>query len=170
MPSLSQSGQALEGVSGLAFILKTNGSTMSLLYGATALSVCSVYWWHSSRQQSSKASVSISAISTMPTLDLRALLDDQLSIAEHIFNDFRGVEFKPAYIADLDSSRAALESRRCLRSAWFGWVCPCCRAGVVGEVGCGAFCSRQQAPPRWFPCRLNPPSPPFQGESMKRRP
>ena len=68
-----------------------------------------MHWWHASRQQPGRGRLTVSAAKTLPTLDLRALSDDQLSIAERIFNDFRDVEFKPAYIADLDPSRAALD-------------------------------------------------------------
>ena len=69
------------------------------------------YWWHSSRQQSSKASVTISSLESLPILDLRALTDAQLATAEDIFDEFRHKEFKPAYIADADPSRALLDKR-----------------------------------------------------------
>ena len=78
------------------------------LWGNCALGLLS-YWWHASRQQSSKASIAISTIVSMPTLDLRTLTDDQLSLAEEIFERFRDREFKPAYIADLDQARADLD-------------------------------------------------------------
>ena len=69
------------------------------------------YWWHSSRQQSSKANITISAIDTLPVLDLRALSAKQLAMAEEIFEEFREKELLPAYLADADPNRALLDRR-----------------------------------------------------------
>ncbi len=69
------------------------------------------YWWHSNRQQSSKASITISTARSLPTLDLRVLIDRQLCTAKAIFNEFRNKEFKPAYLADADPNRALLDRR-----------------------------------------------------------
>ena len=70
-----------------------------------------MYWWHSSRQQSSKASMTRLSAPSLPMLDFRALTDAQLATAEDIFDEFRRKEFKPAYIADADPSRALLDKR-----------------------------------------------------------
>ena len=48
---------------------------------------------------------------TLPILDFRALSDDQLATAESIFNDFRDLALKPAYLADADANRALLDRR-----------------------------------------------------------
>ncbi len=69
------------------------------------------YWWHSSRQQSSKAGVTIRSAETLSVLDFRVLSDDQLIIAEQIFDDFRDKELQPAYLADADPNRALLDRR-----------------------------------------------------------
>ena len=69
------------------------------------------YWWHSSRQQSSKASMTIRQAETLPVLDFRALSDGQLAAAEGIFDEFRGLELLPAYLADADGNRALLDRR-----------------------------------------------------------
>ena len=47
----------------------------------------------------------------LPVLDLRALTDDQLIMAELIFEEFRDKELKPAYLADADPNRALLDRR-----------------------------------------------------------
>ena len=70
-----------------------------------------LYWWHSSRQQSSKARMTIRSAGSLPMLDIRALTEKQLCKAEAIFNDFRDKELKPAYLADADSNRALLDRR-----------------------------------------------------------
>ena len=70
-----------------------------------------LYWWHSSRQQSSKAGITIRSAESLPVLDFRALTDEQLTTAETIFDEFRDKELKPAYLADADPNRALLDRR-----------------------------------------------------------
>ena len=69
------------------------------------------YWWRSSRQQSSKARMTIRAAEALPILDLRALMDEQLAEAERVFDEFRALDLKPAYLADADPNRALLDRR-----------------------------------------------------------
>ena len=66
------------------------------------------YWWHSSRQQSSKAGLTITLSETLPVLDFRTLSDEQLATAERIFDEFRDLDLMPAYLADADPNRALL--------------------------------------------------------------
>ena len=80
------------------------------VWGNSTLGLLS-YWWHSSRQQSSKASMTIRQAETLPVLDLRALSDEQLAAAEGIFDEFRELELLPAYLADADPNRALLDRR-----------------------------------------------------------
>ncbi len=81
-----------------AFTLWSN-STLGLLS----------YWWHSNRQQSSKATLKITVAPSMPTLDLRVLTDEKHSAAEEIFEDFRDGELEPAHLADIDPIRRDLD-------------------------------------------------------------
>ena len=53
----------------------------------------------------------ITAIRTMPTLDVTQLSDAQLKTAEGIFEDFRDREFLPANEAWRDESRKELDRR-----------------------------------------------------------
>ena len=69
------------------------------------------YWWHSSRQQSSKAGMTIRQAETMPVLDFRVLSDAQLATAELIFDEFRELDLVPAYLPDADANRALLDRR-----------------------------------------------------------
>ena len=80
------------------------------IWGNSSLGLLS-YWWHSSRQQSSKASLTIRSAGSLPVLDFRTLTDEQLLMAESIFNEFRDKELKPAYLADADANRALLDRR-----------------------------------------------------------
>ena len=80
------------------------------LWGNSTLGLL-LHWWHSSRQQSSKAIITIRAAETIPVLDFRTLSDEHLAKAEAIFEEFRDKEFKPAYLADADPNRALLDRR-----------------------------------------------------------
>ncbi len=83
-----------------AFTLWSN-STLGLL----------LYWWHSNRQHSGRGTTTIRNVETLPVLDLRGLSEEQLRTAEAIFNELRGKELKPAYLADADPNRALLDRR-----------------------------------------------------------
>ena len=80
------------------------------VWGNSTLGLLS-YWWHSNRQQSSKAGMTIRSAGSLQVLDLRALTDEQLRAAEAIFNEFRDKELKPAYLVDADANRALLDKR-----------------------------------------------------------
>lgn len=80
------------------------------VWGNSTLGLLS-YWWHSSRQQSSKANVTVRSAEPLPVLDLRCLTDEQLLIAEQIFEEFRDKELKPASLAGADPNRALLDRR-----------------------------------------------------------
>ena len=79
-------------------------------WGNSTLGLLS-YWWHSSRQQSSKAGMTIRSAESLPVLDFRTLTDDQLSTAESIFDEFRDKDLMPAFLADADPNRALLDRR-----------------------------------------------------------
>ena len=80
------------------------------IWGNSSLGLLS-HWWHSSRQQSSKASLTVTTIGLLPILDFRELTDDQLQTAQDIFDDFRERDLQPAYLADADPNRAHLDRR-----------------------------------------------------------
>ena len=83
-----------------AFALWCN-STLGLL----------LYWWHANKQQPGRGITTIRAVETLPVLDLRALSDAQLHTAQAIFDEFRELDLKPAYLADADDHRALLDRR-----------------------------------------------------------
>ncbi len=80
------------------------------LWGNSTLGLL-MYWWHSSRQQAGRGIMPITALRTMPTLDVTALSDAQLKVAESIFDDMRDREFLPANEAYRDDSRKELDRR-----------------------------------------------------------
>ena len=69
------------------------------------------YWWRSNRQQDGRGRTTIRAAEALPILDLRALTDERLAEAERVFNEFRALDLKPAYLADADPNRALLDRR-----------------------------------------------------------
>ncbi len=69
------------------------------------------FWWHSSRQQPGRAIITIRFAETLDILDLRALSDEQHATARQIFEEFRELEFLPAYAADIDPNREKLDRR-----------------------------------------------------------
>ena len=79
-------------------------------WGNSTLGLLS-HWWHSNRQQSSKAGMTIRSAGSLSTLDLRTLTDEQLRTAEAIFNEMKDKELRPAYLADADPNRALLDKR-----------------------------------------------------------
>ena len=88
------------------------------LWGNSTLGLL-LYWWHSSRQQAGRGSMPITAIRTMPTLDVTQLSSDQLAVAEQIFEDFRDREFLPANEAYRDGTRQEWIVGCC----WICWDC-----------------------------------------------
>ena len=80
------------------------------LWGNSTLGLVS-YWWHSSRQQAGRGSMPITAIRTMPTLDITQLSEDQLQTAESIFDEIKNLEFLPTNEAYRDDTRKLLDRR-----------------------------------------------------------
>ena len=69
------------------------------------------FWWNSNRQVAGRGTMTISAVDALHVLDLRTLSDEQLVMAEMIFDEFRDKELQPAYLADADPNRALLDRR-----------------------------------------------------------
>ena len=80
------------------------------LWGNSTLGLVS-YWWHSSRQQAGRGSMPITAIRSMPTLDVTQLSEDQLKTAEAIFEEMKHLDFLPANEAYRDDTRKLLDRR-----------------------------------------------------------
>lgn len=68
-----------------------------------------LFWWHSNRQQHGRGRISIKSAESLPILDFRKLSEKQLTTAKTIFDDFRELELKAAYLADVDRTRDLLD-------------------------------------------------------------
>ncbi len=90
-----------------------NFSDERLDYAFTVWGNCTLgllsWWWHATRQQSSKANMTIRSAESLPVLDFRELNEGQLATAKVIFEEFRDKELQPAYLADADPNRALLD-------------------------------------------------------------
>ena len=80
------------------------------VWGNSTLGLLS-FWWHANRQQDGRGRTTITALETLPVLDIRALSDEQLATAKAIFDEFRSLDLKPAYLADRDANRELLDRR-----------------------------------------------------------
>ncbi|MDE2780791.1 MAG: hypothetical protein OXI91_14115 [Chloroflexota bacterium] len=80
------------------------------IWGNSTLGLLS-HWWHSSRQQSSKANMTIRSAENLLVFDLRNLSEAQLETVKAIFDGFHELELQPAYLADADPNRALLDRR-----------------------------------------------------------
>ena len=80
------------------------------LWSNTSLGIL-CYWYHSSRQQVGRGRMPVTALRTMPTLDVRKLTRTQLQAAERIFADMRAVSFLPANESYRDPARRELDER-----------------------------------------------------------
>ena len=70
-----------------------------------------LYWWQSNRQQSGRGRTTVTALPALPTLDLRALSDEQLAAAGRIFEDMKHCPMLPVNQIDEDPVRAELDRR-----------------------------------------------------------
>ena len=55
--------------------------------------------------------MTIRSAESLSVLDFRALSDAQLHTTQAIFDEFRELDLKPAYLADIDENRALLDRR-----------------------------------------------------------
>ena len=80
-----------------------------LLWSNTTLGLM-LHWWCGVRQQMGRASLKITAVPTLPTLDTRALSKKQLNAFETLFENFQNRAFLPANEAYRDDTRIELDA------------------------------------------------------------
>ena len=79
-------------------------------WGNSTLGLVS-HWWHANKQVAGRGAISIRSAETLPVLNFRTLTAEQLHRAETVFDEFRDLQFQPAYLADADPHRAHLDRR-----------------------------------------------------------
>ena len=81
-----------------------------ILWSNTTLGLM-LYWWCGVRPQMGRASLKITAVPSLPTLDARALKKTQQRQLDRLFADFEGRAFLPANEAYRDDVRIELDDR-----------------------------------------------------------
>ena len=81
-----------------AFALWSN-STLGLL----------LHWWVANKTQSGRGTTTVTSVPQIPTLDVRALSDEQVASAKALFEDLRERRFLPFDQIDEDPARAELD-------------------------------------------------------------
>ena len=79
-----------------------------MLWANTSLGLL-LYWWHANKQQSGRGSIGVSALETMPILDVTALSKKQLDAAVKLFDEVCKLDLRPLHEIANDSNRQKLD-------------------------------------------------------------
>jgi len=70
-----------------------------------------LHWWHSNKQQAGRGRIGVSALTSVPVLDVTKLSKDTLSRAVAIFDDMKQRELRPVNEIAQDAVRAEIDTR-----------------------------------------------------------
>ncbi|OGO23611.1 MAG: hypothetical protein A2Z28_04495 [Chloroflexi bacterium RBG_16_51_9] len=70
-----------------------------------------LHWWHANKQQAGRGSIGVSALESLPVLDVTKLSKDALSRAVAIFDDMKHKELRPVNEIAQDVVRAEIDTR-----------------------------------------------------------
>ena len=70
-----------------------------------------LHWWHANKQQAGRGSIGVSAITSLPVLDVTKLSKDALAKAVAIFDDMKHKELRPVNEIAQDAVRAEIDTR-----------------------------------------------------------
>jgi len=70
-----------------------------------------LHWWHANKQQAGRGSIGVSALESLPVLDVTKLSKDALSKAVAIFDDMKHRELRPVNEIAQDSVRQEIDMR-----------------------------------------------------------
>ena len=68
-------------------------------------------WWHSNKQQAGRGSIGVSALASLPILDVTKFSKDALDKAVAIFDDMKHKELRPVNEISQDAVRAEIDTR-----------------------------------------------------------
>jgi hypothetical protein len=68
-------------------------------------------WWHSNKQQPGRGSIGVSALTSLPVLDVTKLSGEALARMVAIFDDMKQKELKPVNEVAQDAVRAEIDTR-----------------------------------------------------------
>jgi len=81
-----------------------------VLWGNSSLGLL-LHWWHANKQQAGRGSIGISALESLPTLDVTTLSKEALTKAVAIFDDIRYKELRSVNEIAQDAVRAEIDTR-----------------------------------------------------------
>jgi hypothetical protein len=82
------------------------------LWGNSSLGLL-LHWWHANKQQAGRGRIGVSALSSMPVLDVSKLSKKALSTAVTIFDELKIRELRPINEIDRDPVRHEIDTRLC---------------------------------------------------------
>jgi hypothetical protein len=81
-----------------------------VLWGNTSIGLL-LHWWHANKQQSGRGNIGVTALESLPVLDINSLPKKQLKQAAKIFDDFAKRELLPFFEIDKDQVRQELDEK-----------------------------------------------------------
>jgi len=81
-----------------------------VLWGNSSLGLL-LHWWHANKQQAGRGSIGISALESLPVLDVTTLSKEALTKAVAIFDDIRYKELRSVNEITQDAVRAEIDTR-----------------------------------------------------------
>ncbi len=81
-----------------------------VLWGNTSIGLL-LHWWHANKQQSGRGNIGVTALESLPVLDINSLSKKQLKKAAEIFDDFSKRELLPFFEIDKDQVRQELDEK-----------------------------------------------------------
>jgi len=105
------SRKTIGGRAWLSIQLPTSAHEKALVLWANTSFGLLVYWWHASKQQSGRGSITKQTLYTLPTLDVTALTPDQLAEAVKLFDEMSQKPLLTFHQLDKDPIRKELDER-----------------------------------------------------------
>jgi hypothetical protein len=91
--------------------LETSDLEKALVLWANSSLGLLLHWWHANKQQSGRGSIGVSALGSLPVLDVTKLNKDALTKAVAIFDDMKQKELRTVNEIDKDPVRCELDNR-----------------------------------------------------------
>jgi len=70
-----------------------------------------LHWWHANKQQSGRGSIGVSALESLPVLDVTKLSEEALAKAVSVFDEMKHKELRPVNEIAQDTTRAEIDTR-----------------------------------------------------------
>jgi SAM-dependent methyltransferase len=91
-------------------LASTDQEKVLTLWGNSSLGLL-LHWWHSNKQQAGRGRIGVSALTSMPVLDVTKLSEEAISKAVAIFDDMKNRELRPINEISKDTVRQEIDVR-----------------------------------------------------------